>query len=95
MTSGLPLGAAEYCVNDHHRTKTSLYHHHNVLTTLSKKESARKLRYVEIFSLHVGHSLLHLLMLSFMHILQNRWPQSGCCNVSSQSSKHMGHSNSS
>ena len=51
--------------------------------------------YVEIWTLQVGHSWLHLRKLSLMHLPQKRWLHSGLTSVSVQGSKQTAHSNSS
>jgi hypothetical protein len=63
-----------------------------MLTKLSKRSSRRNLRFVATCILQLGHSLLHLLKLSFMHGPQNRWLQSGMICVSSIIERQIGHS---
>ena len=66
-----------------------------VLTIRSNCASCLMERYVGMCALQLGHSCLHLLKLSLMQTLQNRWPHCGFTFVSVQVSRQIAHLNSS
>ena len=82
--------------NSEEFTKQSKANEHKIkLTILSNCVSFRNVRFVGIWILQLGHSLLHFLRLSLIQSPQNRWRHAGLMCVSVQLSKQTGHSTSS